>query len=128
MKHIYSILIALCIILTVWSCKDSDEIAEPSLTVNNNELSFTGYRSTLAVKVDATRRWSAVASDYWISVSPDSYPGADEHFVANVAVTVSDNETGQTREGYVTFFLQDKEITTVIIKQNIQNEKEKPDE
>ncbi|MCS2585093.1 hypothetical protein NXY00_21675 [Bacteroides sp. BFG-551] len=70
MKHIYSILIALCIILTVWSCKDSDEIAEPSLTVNNNELSFTGYRSTLAVKVDATRRWSAVASDYWISVSP----------------------------------------------------------
>ena len=128
MKHIYSILIALCIILTVWSCKDSDEIAEPSLTVNNNELSFTGYRSTLAVKVDATRRWSAVASDYWISVSPDSYPGADEHFVANVAVTVSDNETGQTREGYVTFFLQDKEITTVIIKQNIQNEEEKPDE
>lgn len=128
MKHIYSILIALCIILTIWSCKDSDEIAEPSLTVNNNELSFTGYRSTLAVKVDATHRWSAVASDYWISVSPDSYPGADEHFVANVAVTVSDNETGQTREGYVTFFLQDKEITTVIIKQNIQNEEEKPDE
>lgn len=40
MKHIYSILIALCIILTVWSCKDSDEIAEPSLTVNNNELSL----------------------------------------------------------------------------------------
>lgn len=128
MKLIYSLFISLCAALTVWSCKDSDEIAQPSLTVARNELSFTGYRSSLAVKVDATRSWSAIPSDYWISVSPDNYPGANEHFVANVAVTVSDNDTGQPREGYVTFFLEDKEIATLAVKQDIQNEEEKPDE
>lgn len=128
MKQIYHIFISLCIALIMWSCKDSDEIAQPSLIINKTELSFTGYRSTLAVKLDATRRWSAIASDYWISVSPDSYPGANQLFTANVAVTVSDNETGQPREGTVTFFLLDEAVATLIIKQNIQNEEERPDE
>ena len=107
MKHIYCIFISLCTTLFIWSCKDSEEIAPASLTINKNELSFTGYKSTLAVKVDATRRWSAVASEYWITISPDNYPGVNESFIANVAVTVSDNATGQPREGHVTFFLQD---------------------
>lgn len=129
MKHIYQLFISLCIVLIVWSCDKSEEmIQDPSFSINNNELSFTGYRSSLSVKVDATRRWSAVASDYWISVTPDSYPGANESFVANVAVTVSDNATGQTREGTVTFFLQDEEVSTLVIKQSIQNEDEKPEE
>lgn len=129
MKHIYSIFISLCIAFAIWSCKESEEIVEEaSLTINNNNLSFTGYRSTLSVKVDATQRWSAVASDYWISVTPDSYPGANEHFVANVAVTVSDNATGQVREGQVTFYLQDEEVVTLLIKQDIQDEEDKPDE
>lgn len=56
MKHIYCIFISLCTTLFIWSCKDSEEIAPASLTINKNELSFTGYKSTLAVKVDATRR------------------------------------------------------------------------
>lgn len=128
MKHIYNLFIFLCVSLTLWSCKDSEEIAQASLTLNNNELSFTGFRSSLAVKVDATRRWNAIPSDYWISVSPDHYPGANEHFIANVAVTVSDNETGQPREGHITFFLQDEEIATLIIKQDKQNEEERPEE
>jgi len=128
MKHIYNLFIFLCVSLTLWSCKDSEEIAQASLTLNNNELSFTGFRSSLAVKVDATRRWNAIPSDYWISVSPDHYPGANEHFIANVAVTVSDNETGQPREGRITFFLQDEEIATLIIKQDKQNEEERPEE
>ena len=54
MKHIYCIFISLCTTLFIWSCKDSEEIAPASLTINKNELSFTGYKSTLAVKVDAT--------------------------------------------------------------------------
>ena len=128
MKHIYCIFISLCMILFIWSCKDSEEIAPASLTINKNELSFTGYRSTLAVKVDATRRWSAVASEYWITISPDNYPGVNKSFIANVAVTVSDNATGQPREGHVTFFLQDEEVITLTVKQSIQDEGERPDE
>lgn len=129
MKHIYNLFISLCIALIVWSCEDSEKaIAPASLTISQNELTFSGYRSTLAVKVDATRRWSAVASEYWISVSPDSYPGANESFIANAAVTVSDNATGQPREGQVTFFLEDVEIATLTIKQNIQDEGERPEE
>lgn len=129
MKHIYHLFISLCIALILWSCEDSEKaIAPASLTISQNELTFSGYRSTLAVKVDATRRWSAVASEYWINVSPDSFPGANESFIANAAVTVSDNATGQPREGYVTFFLQDEEIATLIVKQNIQDEGERPDE
>lgn len=129
MKHIYHLFISLCIALILWSCEDSEKaIAPASLTISQNELTFSGYRSTLAVKVDATRRWSAVASEYWINVSPDSYPGANESFIANAAVTVSDNATGQPREGYVTFFLQDEEIATLIVKQNIQDEGERPEE
>ena len=128
MKHIYCIFISLCTTLFIWSCKDSEEIAPASLTINKNELSFTGYKSTLAVKVDATRRWSAVASEYWITISPDNYPGVNESFIANVAVTVSDNATGQPREGHVTFFLQDEEGITLTVKQSIQDEGERPDE
>lgn len=129
MKHIYHLFISLCIALILWSCEDSEKaIAPASLTISQNELTFSGYRSTLALKVDATRRWSAVASEYWINVSPDSFPGANESFIANAAVTVSDNATGQPREGYVTFFLQDEEIATLIVKQNIQDEGERPDE
>lgn len=129
MKHIYNLFISLCIALILWSCEDSEKpIAPASLTISQNELTFSGYRSTLAVKVDATRRWSAVASEYWISVSPDSYPGANESFIANAAVTVSDNATGQPREGQVTFFLEDVEIATLTIKQNIQDEGERPEE
>lgn len=129
MKHIYNLFISLCIALILWSCEDSEKaIAPASLTISQNELTFSGYRSTLAVKVDATRRWSAVASEYWITVSPDSYPGANESFIANVAVTVSDNATGQPREGQVTFFLEDVEIATLTIKQNIQDEGERPEE
>lgn len=129
MKHIYNLFISLCIALILWSCEDSEKaIAPASLTISQNELTFSGYRSTLAVKVDATRRWSAVASEYWISVSPDSYPGANESFIANAAVTVSDNATGQPREGQVTFFLEDVEIATLTVKQNIQDEGERPEE
>ena len=43
MKHIYNLFIFLCVSLTLWSCKDSEEIAQASLTLNNNELSFTGF-------------------------------------------------------------------------------------
>ena len=128
MKHIYYIFISLCMSLFTWSCKDSEEIAPASLTINKNELSFTGYKSTLAVKVNATRRWSAVASEYWITISPDNYPGVNESFIANVAVTVSDNATGQPREGHVTFFLQDEEVITLTVKQSIQDEGERPDD
>lgn len=129
MKHIiYNIFISLCLTLALWSCEETDEIAQPSFSIDKNELTFTGYRSSLAVKVDATRRWSALPSDYWISVTPDNYPSANEHFIANVAITVADNATGQAREGHVTFYLQDEEVATVIIRQNIQNEEEKPEE
>ena len=128
MKHIYSLFVPLCIALILWSCKESENIAQASLTLSKNELSFTGFRSSLAVKVDATRRWSAIPSDYWITVSPENYPGANDHFIANVAVTVADNITEQPREGYITFFLQDEEIITLTIKQDKQNEEEKPEE
>lgn len=128
-QHIYNLFISLCISLIIWSCENSEKpIAPASLTISQNELTFSGYRSTLAVKVDATRRWSAVASEYWITVSPDSYPGANESFIANAAVTVSDNATGQPREGQVTFFLEDVEIATLIVKQKIQDEGERPEE
>ena len=50
MKHIYNLFIFLCVSLTLWSCKDSEEIAQASLTLNNNELSFTGFRSSLPSK------------------------------------------------------------------------------
>lgn len=129
MKHIYRIFITLCIVLSISSCKESEEsVPDPSLTIHADELSFTGYSSTLSVKVNATRRWSAVASDYWMSVTPDSYPGANQSFTANVAVTVSDNGTGRPREGTVTFFLEDKEVAILTIKQNIPKEDEKPEE
>ena len=131
MKHIYNLFIySICLfmILMTGSCKESEEIAEASLTLSKNELLFTGYSSKSSVKVDATRRWSAIASDLWISVTPDNYPGANEPFTANVSVTVSDNQTGQVREGTITFFLQDEEVATLIIKQEIPNEEERPEE
>lgn len=123
-------LILLCTLIALGACSDNDDdkVEAASLVVDNTELSFTGYQSTIAIKVDATRRWSAVASDWWISVTPDGYPSAGQHFVVNVAVTVSDNDTETSRDGYVKFYLGDDEYATVNVHQDIQNEEDRPEE
>ncbi len=98
----YRIISCLFAVIGLTACSDDEPELQPeSLSVDKQEVSFTGYSSTLAVKVDATRQWSAVTSDYWITVSPDHYPSEGQHFVANVAITVADNDDGIDREGYV---------------------------
>lgn len=116
----------LCILL---GCKDSENvIIPPSLEIDKSELSFSGYGDVKSVKVDATRAWTAIASDYWITITPDHYPGLNDHFIANMAVTVADNETGELREGTITFFLDEEIVATLVVKQDIPDESEVPEE
>lgn len=111
------------------SCdKDDPDAAPVSLEVSTSLLSFTGYHSTLAVKVDATRRWRAVASDFWITIDPDGYPSDGQHFIANVAVTVDDNTTGAIREGSISFYIGDEMMAQVSVTQDRQQEEDRPDE
>ncbi len=125
----YKYILLLSSLFILGACSDDDPATEAeSLVVDHTELSFTGYQTTQAIKVDATRRWSAVASDWWITVTPDGYPSAGQHFVVNVAITVSDNDTSSPRSGYVTFFVGDVEFAKVIISQDIQNEEDRPEE
>ena len=127
----YKIIKALSIIVMtvmITACNDEYEPEPASLVVNRTELAFSGYQSKLAVKVDATRRWSAVTSDWWISVSPDGYPSDGTHFVVNAAISVQDNNTGAPREGVVTFFIGDDAMAAVKVVQDIQNEADRPTE
>lgn len=130
MKYTYRILfLFLCLCLGAASCRDDgNEPAAASLELDSDYLSFPGYRSTLAVKVDATRRWRAVPSDYWITVDPDGYPSDGQHFVANVAVTVSDNTGDAPRTGSVTFYIGDDALATLTVDQEIRSEEELPEE
>ena len=128
MKSLYKLFLLVILPCLIVGCDDSVEVVNPSLVLDKNELSFVGYQSSLIVKVDATRRWNAIATESWIGITPDSYPSANEHFIANVAVSVSDNGTGEQREGSVVFYLEDTEIARLTVKQDIQNEEERPDE
>ncbi len=129
MRTIYKLISMLCIACCFAGCKDSDdEIAQASLTLSVPTVSFTAKQSSEIVKVDATRKWSAIASDYWITVTPDNYPSAKEHFIANVSVSVSFNDTGDDREGFVVFYLEDEEVVRLIVKQSTEGAGEGPDE
>ena len=119
----------ICLLCILSGCKDSENSAiSPSLEIDKSELLFSGYSDVKSVKVDATRAWTAIASDYWITITPDHYPGLNDHFVANMAVTVADNETGSPREGTVTFFLGEELVATLAVKQDIPDEGEIPEE
>ena len=125
----YRIISCLFAVIGLTACSDDEPELQPeSLSVDKQEVSFTGYSSTLAVKVDATRQWSAVTSDYWITVSPDHYPSEGQHFVANVAITVADNDDGIDREGYVSFFIGDVEKARVVVRQKLKEDGDEPEE
>lgn len=111
------------------ACSNDDPIIQDeSLTINKTQLSFTGFQETHTLKVDATRRWSAIPSDYWINVTPDHYPSDGQHFIVNVAISVNNNDTQMEREGSVAFFIGDKLVATVTVHQDKQNEQDRPEE
>lgn len=121
-------LFALCVICGFTACSDDEAEQAASLTVSQTELSFTGFQGTQAVKVDATRRWTAVPSDWWITVSPDNYPSDGQHFIVNAAISVADNDTEADRTGTVSFYLGDERVALVNISQAKQDESDRPDE
>lgn len=126
LKYFFIFMLA---VVGLTACSDDEPAIEAeSFSVDKKELAFTGFNSTLAVKVDATRRWSAVPSEYWISVSPDHYPSNGQHFVANVAVTVADNDDNKDRDGYVTFFIGDTEVAKVQVHQKMKEAGDEPEE
>lgn len=129
MKYLRFLFVSLCAAFGMTACSDEESAREDArFSVSQTELSFTGYSSTHAVKVDANRPWTAVPSDYWISVNPDHYPSDGTHFVANVAVTVTDNDSGEEREGVVTFFIGDESVAQVTVHQDKQHEEDRPEE
>ena len=128
MKNKYISIFTLSIVLACAACGDGNEPAAPFLATARNELSFTGAAGTQTIKIDATRRWHAVASDYWIIPTPDSYPSAGEHFIVNVAVTVDENDSGRVRTGTIAFYLGDEPAAVVTVNQDKGKEDEKPAE
>jgi len=115
-KKSYILLILLMGLLV--ACEQKSSIDPESLTISQAELQFTGFNSTHSVKVDATREWRAVSSDWWITVSPDYYPSAGKHFVANMAVTVGDNEGKAPRKGSVSLYVGDVVMATLMVLQD----------
>lgn len=128
MNKIVPLIIAFLLMGFVVSCEKVPLQEEESLTLSQPELKFIGFSSTLSVKVDATREWRAISSDWWIAVSPNHYPSAGKHFVANVALTVSDNEMPMQRKGSVDFYIGDKVMATLLVLQDTLSEKDRPEE
>ena len=128
MKYGIRLCLAILCLGLLTGCEKPKPQEEASLTLSVSELTFTGYSSTLSVRVDATREWRAIASDWWIAVTPDHYPSAGKHFVANVAVTVGDNENPDPRKGAVNFYIGDTLMAILTIKQDTLSEGDRPDE
>ncbi len=129
MKIANKIISMFCIACCLAGCKDSDETVPPaSLTLEVPTVNFDGRQSNQIVKIDATRRWTAIPSDFWITVTPEGYPGANDHFVVNMSVGVLRNDSGGDRDGYVAFFIGDEQVAKLIVNQNTEGADEEPDE
>lgn len=127
-RHLTGIFLAAAAILAAAGCSSNEDSPAPaSFSISTNALSFTGYESTIAVEVTANRRWSALASEAWIGVNPDGYPTDWSDFTVNVAISVSDND-GEPREGTVTFYMEDAEVAVLAVKQDRQNEEDRPED
>lgn len=126
-KILYFIWIVLLINVLI-GCKQVQPVEDAVLTLSQQDLHFGGYAATLSVKVDANREWRAISSDWWIAVTPNWYPSAGKHFIANVAVSVSDNEQPVPRDGSVDFYINDNLVATLTILQDTLSEQDRPDE
>ena len=84
-----------------------------SVKSDSAALNFSDREGTANIYVEtySSVRWTASASEDWISVSPETGKGN-----ATICVTVSENETDETRSGYVTVSTQ-YEQTSISVNQ-----------
>lgn len=109
------------------SCSDDNKaLGTPCAVLNEGELSFTGYATSKVVEFTCNRAWAAKTQDDWVSVTPNSYPGAGENFMAYIRVSATDNDEGESRQSKIDFLVDGDVVATLTVLQDKKNEEDKP--
>jgi uncharacterized beta-barrel protein YwiB (DUF1934 family) len=69
------------------------------VNADSNSLTFGNKESSYLLSVDADNEWTAFTSDGWINVAPESGDAG----TSQVSISVTENTSKETRQGYVYF-------------------------
>jgi len=74
-KHIYLLLLGLCLMITGYSCSSDDDKPEPELIVSTESISFTKEGGDKDIHIKTNQKWSISSSESWCTVNPASGEG-----------------------------------------------------
>lgn len=74
-KHIYLLLLGLCLMITGYSCSSDDDKPEPELIVSTESISFTKEGGDKDIHIKTNQKWSMSSSESWCTVNPASGEG-----------------------------------------------------
>ncbi|MFV0328683.1 MAG: cellulase family glycosylhydrolase [Dysgonomonas sp.] len=74
-KHIYLLLLGLCLMITGYSCSSDDDKPEPELIVSTESISFTNEGGDKDIHIKTNQKWSMSSSESWCTVNPASGEG-----------------------------------------------------
>ena len=99
----FSLLPALCIMLSGISCKGGEEntpsaVADPVITPST--LSVAGDISTQSIEIKTTEVWVLSSDAQWVKFSPPGGNGSSDP--VTVSLLLTKNQTGESRKATVT--------------------------
>lgn len=99
-------------LLSLASCRDDDDDAVNSFSVDQTEMQFSNNGGTIELKVATGQTWTAEAEDDWCMVSPATGVGS------GVCVIKADSSyLYKERTGRVIFYSDKGDLAEVLIKQ-----------
>lgn len=99
-------------LLSLTSCRDDDDDAVNSFSVDQTEMQFSNNGGTIELKVATGQTWTAEAEDDWCMVSPATGVGS------GVCVIKADSSyLYKERTGRVIFYSDKGDLAEVLIKQ-----------
>lgn len=99
-------------LLSLASCRDDDDDAVNSFSVDQTEMQFSNNGGTIELKVATGQTWTAEAEDDWCMVSPATGIGS------GVCVIKADSSyLYKERTGRVIFYSDKGDLAEVLIKQ-----------
>lgn len=98
-KHIYLLLLGLCLIITGYSCSSDDDKPDPELIVSTESISFTKEGGDKDIHIKTNQKWSISSSESWCTVSPASGEGTG---TIKITVSATANTTNDPRTSVLT--------------------------
>ncbi|MDR2948924.1 MAG: cellulase family glycosylhydrolase [Prevotella sp.] len=100
-KHIYLLLLGLCLMITGYSCSSDDDKPEPELIVSTESISFTKEGGDKDIHIKTNQKWSISSSESWCTVNPASGEGTG---TIKITLSATANTTNDPRTSVLTVF------------------------